>query len=995
VKNMQGLDNINESNFNNLLDMLDMTCNSGLVFTVDKDDLSKISHESERIALETAEKYKASAVYFRRFPNGRPSIPQIYVYDYTSKQLGETEKQDIATLHKYLWNSALVPLFFVFTKTEISIFNCHRQPDLDNITGQVRYSVFQTIELAAIVENNIKNFSGKLFDNGAFWELSEFKDEFRLDQSVYEKLLDELKKAKAAIVKRGNLPKKFAQKILVMIILVKYLEEREDDNGSSVFPEGFFGQFVDNATCLVDLLRTKGACLRLFDFLSEHFNGKIFEWSDAEERKLLAESDLNYFADFLGGKIDGKQYVLWPLYSFNYLPVELISNIYEDFLQDQRGVVYTPPYLVNFLVDEVIPLKDDIHEMRVLDPACGSGIFLVAVFRRLVDRWRLHNNWQKPELKILKEILRNNIFGVDIDKEAVRLTAFSLSLTLCDMLSPKVIWEDLKFDNLFERNLLCSDYFQLIEDNFFREKFDVVIGNPPFISSLDTDAAKKIEHRRRAERPSVPDDQVALLFLDQVITTCKSGGLVCLILPAGPILYNENSFGFRKDFLNNSNVLQIIDFSALNKILFKSAKVSVVALFAKNERPNYSENILHVTVRRTKATRERFYFEIDHYDFHKVKYREGMEDRMVWKANFLGGGRIKHLINRLSCQRTLGQYLDDKVKNLGWKVGEGYQSGSPKDKARLKELLSISESLSQYEQDELNKLTKKFRKGEHITGKRSLPAEGLTEDGVDTTKIFIQNDELFMWPRTEGIFKGPHVLIREWPGKHSIPVSLYDEYLTFPAQIIGIHAPEEYIVDLKRIEERIKDNKLYLFYLAACSGRYMISKHSSVLKSDINKLPYPEDESELSLSEIEETLINDFLENGLDFYQRGEESRVFSLAQREDFRLYSKIYCRILNSVYKDLKPLETIETESFVCFPFYFKEKPKCYLSNENIEQNLRELLLKDNYHSNLRILRVLRVYDENVIYQIKPRQLRFWLPSVAIRDADETFSQLLEQGY
>lgn len=591
--------------FIDALEKFDMSIDSGLVFVKDK-NTDSISTE-ERLALETAEKYRATAVYFRRFPNERPSIPQIYIYDYTSVNVGESEKQEIAELHKALWNSALIPLFFIYTKTDVKIFNCHKQPGIDKITGQVGYSVFYEIELASAIEKEINQFSGKRFDNGSFWEISTFRDEFRLEYNVYEKLLTELKSAKTEIIKREVLPREIAQKLLVMTILVKYLEERQDDSGYTVFPNNFFAQFCENADSFIDVLKSKGACLKLFDFLSNHFNGKIFEWKDSEDRKLLAEKDLNYFADFLQGNIDGQQYVLWSLYSFNHLPVELISNIYEDFLGDQPGVVYTPPYLVNFLVDEVLPLSDSNYDIKILDPACGSGVFLVAVFRRLIDRWRLINNWQKPTLDVLKRVLKDSIYGVDIDEQAIRLTAFSLSLVLCDMLSPKIIWEELKFDNLFEKNLLHGDYFALLEGVAFSEKFDTIIGNPPFNSQLTTSAAQKIESKKQRERPPIPDDQLALLFLDQSLSVCKKGGLVCLILPAGPMLYNETSFDFRKAFLERVYVPQIIDFSSLNSVLFKSAKVSAVAVFAKNEAPVLGDDLLHVTVRRTKASKEKLY----------------------------------------------------------------------------------------------------------------------------------------------------------------------------------------------------------------------------------------------------------------------------------------------------------------------------------------------------------------------------------------------------
>ena len=96
----------------------------------------------------------------------------------------------------------------------------------------------------------------------------------------------------------------------------------------------------------------KPNCLALFDYLASHFNGEIFKFSE-EERKALVEISDDAYARlglFFEGKLDGKQLVLWKLYNFNDLPIELISNIYEEFLESKsEGVVYTPPYLVDLL----------------------------------------------------------------------------------------------------------------------------------------------------------------------------------------------------------------------------------------------------------------------------------------------------------------------------------------------------------------------------------------------------------------------------------------------------------------------------------------------------------------------------------------------------------------------------------------------------------------------------------------------------------------------
>jgi len=979
-------------------DMMSETGESpGLVFVGEE----TLGH-SETIALEYAKKYGADAVYFRRFER-RPPIPQIYIYDFT-----ENEKDDeIGELYKRLWNSGQVPLFFIFYKTEVKIFNCLKNPDLDPLTGNISYTIFEKIKLALKIKtelDKIKDFSAKRFDNGTFWTNPKYKDRFKLKETAYLKLLNELKRLRQDIIKSGILKDNIAQKLLVISILVKYLEDRKDENGDNVFPPGFFFKYSAGDDSFLGVLRKKGACLDLFDYLGseDRFNGEIFKWKDEEEREILKNADLNDFADFFEGRLDGCQYTFWRLYSFNDLPIELISNIYEEFLESKKGIVYTPPYLVNFLIDEQMPLTD-FHktDFKVIDPACGSGVFLVAAFRRMIHWWRIRNNWKKPgaeNLDELKRILKNNLFGVDKYEEAMRLTFFSLSLALLDELSPKAIWENLKFDNLLESNLISEDFFKLMNNNFFRSDFDLVIGNPPFESELTTPDAKRIEKQKIQirERPKLPDNQIALLFLEQAMNLCKEGSDVCMITPAGPFLYNNNSKEFRTYFLSAYHVPQIIDFTFLSAMLFESVNVAVAVVFAKKQDPT-KEDLLHVTVRRTKPAKEKLYFELDYYDFHRVSYREALENRLVWKANLLGGGRLKHLMARFASLRTLGDYLEEAVNTNGWKIAEGFIVSNKNEIAELVNLKANTEELSSKEIERLKDLEKKYKKADYLTGKNTLPTDALTENGIDESRIDILEEKYFYRSaiKNKAIFKGPHLLIKEGVAKKSIPIGFKNDDLSFKHGILGIHAPENQIDKLLELEKRIINNRTYLFYVAGFSGAYMIGRATAILKKDIESLPYPEDETELELTETEQILVDDVLDYMLDFRRNGEKSVGEKPVNDHQLHQFSEIYCKVLNSVYKEFKPYDPLQTNSFICFPFYYKDKPHIMTgSMDKIEAVLYELIQK-NTSTNSRIVRMLRVYENNTIYLIKPKQKRYWLRSVAIRDADDTFADLVVQGY
>lgn len=996
-----------------MIDSKEATTN-GLIFIG-----TKPQNSYEFLALEKAAAYKAKAVYFKRFENHNSSIPQVYIYDFTDRK-DEPNMEETCQIHLKLWNSGQVPMFFVFTKSEIKIFNCLKSPEYDIKTSKITSSPLEIINLAAHIDEHLekeklKEFSAGKLGNGSFWDTSKYREKFQQKDSSYEKLLGYLKYVRKSFYKKcmeslkdiygitpekENMAKSIVDKLLVMSILLKYLEERVDQDGKKVFPDDFFGTFAIGATCFIDVLKN-GSCLALFDYLSNHFNGEIFKWENIKERELLEKIDLKELALFFEARSEtGGQRTLWSLYSFNDLPIELISNIYEEFLagSDKKGIVYTPPYLVHFLIDESMPLESPLDQFKVFDPACGSGVFLVAAYQRILDWWRIRNNWKKPGLEVLKKLLRESIYGVDIEPQAVRLAIFSLSLVLLDSLSPKEIWENLKFENLNRSgNLFEADFFHLIHEGQIKNKFDLVIGNPPFVEKLTTPEAAYIEKEQQKVRPPVPGNQLALLFLEQAIEGCKTGGLLCLILPSGPFLYNNGSHDFRTHFLQKYNVKQILDFTSLSEILFTSANVATAAIFVKKEEPGYS-TILHATFRRTKVSKEKFYLQLDHYDFHRIAYKHALNSPLIWKANNLGGGRLFSIISRLAEMDTFGNYLERKKRENGWVVAEGYTLAVKEDEIRrLKEYHTREDSLEHKEREEFNRLRKKYKKAAYLTGNDTISPESLTEKGLIESQIFTLKEEFFHRNREESkkIFEGPHVLLRKRVGKNSIPVVYTDKYLSFTKQIIGIHAPDDDIIQLKEIEKRIKNNRFYLFHVACSSGSYMVSRATAYNKEDIYNLPYPENEDEFEFSELEHLLINDVLDYMVEFRKKGEASSIMEPVNQEQLIRFGETYCKLLNTIYKKFKPYPHIETDNFICFPVYFGDEPNLEITDpDQFEESLNRLVYK-KIGRNLEISRVLRIYDQNVIYMIKPKQIRYWLCSVAVRDADETFEDLLKQGY
>lgn len=362
---------------------------SGLIHVVELENVDAQINYHQRIHLEKAKRVNADAVYFRNYPNNtRPSIPQLYIFDFT---VNET---DLVEIHKNVWSTSEVRLYVVITKTEVKLFNASKPVEYTQKSG-LKISPFEVLNVVSSALDEFDRYSGKKFDNGTFWE--ETPVDFGYSSTSYEKLISELKNARNSFLEDIKLEKSVANKLLVLGILIKYLEERvdidSDGNETRVFNADFFNkQEFGYSKTSIEVIK-KGFLLNLFYYLSIHFNGKIFFLSDGYKEQ-IEKTDMSPLANFLSGNADGKQYVLWRLYSFNHLPIELISSIYEMFLEadKNKGVAYTPSYLVNFMIDECMPVHSPKLDYKVLDPSCGSGIFLVSAYKRLIDWWRIEKH---------------------------------------------------------------------------------------------------------------------------------------------------------------------------------------------------------------------------------------------------------------------------------------------------------------------------------------------------------------------------------------------------------------------------------------------------------------------------------------------------------------------------------------------------------------------------------------------------------------------------
>jgi hypothetical protein len=899
-------------------------------------------------------------VFFRRFSDGRSPQIAAYVIDNSDERL---DKKVLGKIHQQVWLQGKAPLVYVGWRSQIDILTCARGPDFWKAKkSECQYKPAEQIKTAGEIAGELKRFSARRLADGTFWEDPNNRELTNHDKAAHQRLIDAVFETDVELEGKKN---PVLRRLLLLMVLIKYLEDRE------VFPDGWFGEFHDNAKNYFEVLQggnPEEVC-KLLSCLEEKFDGDVFSLPDLGQQQLTTET-LRHFAYLVEAKTLGKQRYLWEQFSFKHLPVEIISHLYQKFVKGDGGAVYTPPLLASLLLDHVMPYDKLTGRERVLDPACGSGVFLVGAFRRLVNIWRSRNNWNRPDVGTLKEILKSSIFGIELDDNATDLTAFSLCLAICDTLQPDVIWNDLKFDPLKGSNLIQADFFQVLLDSrggkntVLNAGFDVVIGNPPFGSPLSSAAIEidKKAHKEESDRPLLPDKQIAYLFLEQTLKVLRSCGRTCLIQPSG-FLFNSKPGPFRRTIFQKHKIDTIFDFTSIRG-LYK-ADTKTIAVLAHEHSVHDGHWIRHWTFRRTVSVQERICFELDHYDRHGVSQGQALAvEPYIWRANLLGGGRLTDLAKRFQCVRTLAQY----VKRKGWVYSEGFNVGKQVPRKRVS----------------------------WLTGKPYLPTKAFTDSGIDKEEIDVVKEVEFSSGRTQKLFESPLILIKE---SETLPVAFWNEgFLAYKHKIVGIHAPPDEESTLRSLYYDLRDHGDFYRFACTLNGtEALVGKATAIRKQDIDQLPYPENLDDLDLSFWEKALCKDVLNYIVNYVRLGQDSELLkSEADSNHMKEYSSMLVRMLGSVYDNLKASEPVYLDGgLTCQPFYFGERPDFSWLGSELKEGLRDLIYDDKTHESLRTVRVVRYYSANVLLIFKPDRLRYWIPSVAIRDADETLFDLRQQGY
>lgn len=967
------------------------------------------------------------------FSNKYPVIYFKYV-----NQFNDKVSDLIRNVQRKVWNQGKVIFLYVSSDTEIRVYNCYHKPinpknPKENIDDALLFCA-STHDEQALEE--LKNIFGRVsIETGDFWKQEKYAQKINNRSRVNRVLIQNLKYTRHKLYNNYDLPLDIIHDLLLRSLFLLYLEDR------GATDEEFYHKFDKQADSYFQILDfSVEATYNLFERLENSFNGNLCPIT-YRERNLVNHEHLQIIKECFWDKIetDGQEKLFnWKAFDFKYIPIELISEIYEDFILNEEGeekksndgAYYTPHSLVEFILNKVLPWGDPKTQSnevnyKVLDPTCGSGIFLVEAFKRLVDRWECNHPGEKKSFKVLKNIVLDNIFGIELNPEAIKVAAFSIYLAMLDQLEPRTLWKDKKFPYLIfdpknnkgdktGRNLFLMSS---LEDGEFAEiDFDLIVGNPPFKEGdLNREVSNYLEER------DYPQEKV-IAFLDRSIELCPNGK-IALVAGAKPILFNSGSKykNFRSFLFNECYVEEVYNFAGLRKSnkkhkgnLFESAVGPACVLFFRpTSKGEISEKILYSSPTSTRKNNIIDGIYIDQLDIKYLPREECKDpDSKVWKIAMWGSQKDFHLYKRLSN----GLNLEDDLNKMNWRWGNGYQTSKPADKVdnEISKLSTIkTSSIDRY----------------------SSCSTGL----IETPKKFRR------FGQKQSYF-APHVLLKKGLRKKRICASFLNFDCAFRDGVYGISGKKDDIDKLKALTLYI-NSKLasYLLFLSISSlgvereqvmlEEYLslpsfinllndqnlknltslydslVSEKDELLKkdTDLTIIESQIDDFIYDLFEItdqERYLIEDMIDYKFDLFLEGENSIALNPISTNELERYANVLCESLNHLLLTNDTVASAKVHELprsiplrmVVLDFNKKDSSKDTLFREKYKKSIKILLSEidefvyNHFSESLYFRKVIKYLKNNQIYLIKPNESKFWTRSEALNDSNDIIYDSLE---
>ena len=341
--------------------------------------------------------------------------------------------------------------------------------------------------------------------------------------------------------------------------------------------------------------------VKVFRDFDDGFNSKLFAPHYCEEWK-AEDKTISEIINGLYETRDGYRY------DFSIISADVLGGMYEQYLgyvqgrkteekqrskRKSQGIYYTPKYIVEFIIKETLGevLKKakpkDVSKIKVLDPACGSGSFLIAAYDKILENLAKQN----PQISFFtkSDILRNNVYGVDLDAQAVEIAQLNLLLkVLSQKTKLPTLQHNLRVGNsLIEKgdeSLKPFDFNNEFKEVIEQGGFDVIIGNPPYVFARGGHFDEKTKKYYYENFPLASYQlNTYLLFIDRAFRLLKKGGYFGFIIPNTWLTIDTFS-PLRKFLLEETSDLQIINI--FDKVFGEANVDTCLLIFNKGKSSN-------------------------------------------------------------------------------------------------------------------------------------------------------------------------------------------------------------------------------------------------------------------------------------------------------------------------------------------------------------------------------------------------------------------------
>jgi hypothetical protein len=724
----------------------------------------------------------------------------------------------------------MAPLLWLIGPTSVRIYDAFARPEETDTKDD---HLLDVLDITSKGLDGVEKFRRELFDTGKFWE-SDMGKNINPNQRVEKALLDDIWDTEKILTRdNGGLPVHIAHAILGRAIFMAYLWDRKII--TSEFLKAKFGH-----SDMKGLLTDKNQLYKFFRWLRSTFNGDLFPIYDGEEDIVDEKKHLELIYLFFKGtdmssvkfKNNNERWEcqerLWP-YNFNIIPIELISSIYEMFAHSKnpidaraKSIHYTKIHLVELV--QSIAMLDLPDDARILDPACGSGVFLVDAFRRLVWKKKVTLERELTHEDIL-DILINQIYGVDVEPGAVEVTAFSLYLALLELDESSNNQEDVKFPTLiynpekwvedypptlYKQDICNTEHIFNKNEPFKRLKFDLIVGNLPWTKLRKNTAPCDpenplsgkswiLEYCNEKKIYRNPPDQAIMI---RVKDFAKADTTIAFIISSRVFYQQEKASGdfWLNSFLKKNSVELVFNLSDLSdsKILFGNKRkgggrsgMPASIIIYKPHPPEINSCITYICPKWYPGIKRRENIIIHPSDIQIISNNLLIENPHLWKIAFRGTQRDFELIQKLYKNFTLKTVLSE-IGIPNNQYGQGYERGSRYDKKDFQGYLSL---------------------------------HNLEVDKNNDFKYFIDSEILPIfsygklgWKRNNELFRGPLLIFRRSLVENEIRVSFTPNDIIFSGMFIGVsiyNENEQIAYENEQIAHRVNavlNTKLGLYF---------------------------------------------------------------------------------------------------------------------------------------------------------------------------------------